>query len=196
MLALTDYEMALVADEKVLLAKNKIIQTVQQIFGELSEEYARIISDSSFEKNFLNNAKISRGENYRGLPYVVLDYPRQFSKNSVFAIRSFFWWGNFFSITLQLSGEHFEQRKDFLGQWLSVFQKEGWYINAGNEQWEHHFDADNYKPFIGAEIISAEQKFIKLAKKIPLSEWDSVKNFYLENFTFLIKTLNNYAPIL
>ena len=40
--------------------------------------------------------KISRGEQYLGLPYVMLDYPRIFSKENVFAIRTFFWWGNYF----------------------------------------------------------------------------------------------------
>ncbi|MEI9808974.1 MAG: hypothetical protein WDO16_14545 [Bacteroidota bacterium] len=48
--------------------------------------------------------KISKGENYKGLPYLVLDYPRYFEKDNHFAVRSMFWWGNFFSSTLHLSG--------------------------------------------------------------------------------------------
>ena len=53
--------------------------------------------------------KISKGENYKDLPYVMLDYPRCFQKEKTIAIRTFFWWGNFFSINLQLSGEYKEQ---------------------------------------------------------------------------------------
>ena len=48
--------------------------------------------------------KIAKGENYLQLPYVLLDYPRCFDKENIFAIRTMFWWGNFFSITLHLSG--------------------------------------------------------------------------------------------
>jgi hypothetical protein len=52
------------------------------------------------------NGKISRGENYQLLPYIILDYPSYFSRNNIFAVRTMFWWGNFFSITLHLSGDH------------------------------------------------------------------------------------------
>ena len=34
-----------------------------------------------------HSPKISKGENYKGLPYVMLDYPRCFGKTDIFAIR-------------------------------------------------------------------------------------------------------------
>ena len=52
--------------------------------------------------------KISKGENYNGLPYVMFDYPRFFTKENVFAVRTFFWWANYFSVTLHLKGEYKE----------------------------------------------------------------------------------------
>ena len=61
--------------------------------------------------------KIFRGENYNGLPYLVLDYPKHFSKDSVFAFRALFWWGNFFSFTLHLQGKALEkQRKKLISR--------------------------------------------------------------------------------
>jgi len=105
--SLSAFEKQLVTDAGWILTKNKIIQKVLVLFGELN-------------KAWLNNsilwqlpaalteipAKISRGENYEGLPYVMLDYPRCFGKEDVCAVRTFFWWGNFFSITLHLKGKY------------------------------------------------------------------------------------------
>src|SRR4051794_13074066 len=96
--SLTTYEMKLVIDPQVLLAKNVIIQKVYHLFGELSETYKKELANAVPGFGSLIDPKTSRGENYRGLPYVILDFPRQFTKVDVLAVRSFFWWGNFFSI--------------------------------------------------------------------------------------------------
>ena len=58
------------------------------------------------KKSLNSSPKISKGENYKGLPWLVLDYPRYFNKEDIFAIRTLFWWGNFFSITLHISGKY------------------------------------------------------------------------------------------
>src|SRR5438309_4807722 len=106
--SLTAYEMQLVTDAQILITKNTIIRKVYELFGKLSEEYREEVNCKIAGQNLIS-PKISRGENYLGLPYVILDYPRQFAKDDVFAIRSFFWWGNFFSITLHLSGSYLKQ---------------------------------------------------------------------------------------
>jgi hypothetical protein len=56
--------------------------------------------------------------------------------------------------------------------------------------WQHHFEASNYKPF--SEFSTEELEnlaFIKLAKKIPLQEWDNINMFLQENFTILLNFL-------
>ena len=39
--------------------------------------------------------------------------PAVFSKENIFAIRTMFWWGNFFSISLHVSGKYFKTEIDF-----------------------------------------------------------------------------------
>ena len=71
------------------------------------------------------NGKIFRGENYRQLPYLVLDYPKHFSKESVLAFRTMLWWGNFFSCTLHLQGKALDERRSSLIQnWRSFRKKD------------------------------------------------------------------------
>src|SRR3954451_23837003 len=136
--SLTTYEMQLVTDPQILITKNNIIRKVYELFGQLSEEYREEVYYKIARQNLIN-PKISRGENYLGLPYVILDYPRQFAKDDVFAIRSFFWWGNFFSITLHLSGSYLRQYSPAIESAIKNKLVSEWHISVGDNQWEHHF---------------------------------------------------------
>jgi hypothetical protein len=113
----------------------------------------------------------------------MMDYPRLFNKDHVFAIRCFFWWGNYFSITLQLSGKFFEQYKTLLSQFIQDKQNEDYFICVNASPWEHHFEESNYKPFnavITEEILQKE--FIKIAVRLPLNKWNDAEIFFRENY--------------
>ena len=100
-------EMELVTNAEWILTKNGIMRKAWQMLEELQQYQQDLIStyqDKMPAEALRVPAKISKGENYRGLPYLVLDYPRFFEKENAFAIRTMFWWGHFFSITLHLSG--------------------------------------------------------------------------------------------
>jgi hypothetical protein len=109
---LSPKELELVNNAGWILTKNAIIQKVYLMFGGLSEAYRAAIEKDAhitIEDIGPRSPKISKGEQYEGLPWVMLDYPRNFSGQDAFGIRSFFWWGNFCSITLQLSGRFQEK---------------------------------------------------------------------------------------
>ncbi len=180
---LTPNELKLVTDPNIIFTKTKIIQSVYELFGNLSNEYQMQINFCNNKILEGENPKISKGENYKGLPYVMLDYPRNFSKEGVFAIRTFFWWGNFFSITVHLSGMY----QLLLGNTLmEAIQNEKfpcWYINVSDNEWEHHFEPTNYRIIDPTNPIKIHSKTcIKLAKKIPLEKWEDVYDFLLFNF--------------
>src|SRR5262245_61567301 len=107
--SLSAFEQQLVTDANWILTKNGIIEKVYLLFGNLSEHYKQepLLQQLPAEA-VTASPKIARGENYEGLPYVMLDYPRCFGKEDTLAIRTFFWWGHFFSITLQLKGKYVE----------------------------------------------------------------------------------------
>lgn len=190
-ISLTDYEMKLVSDSNILLTKNKIIQKVYELLGSLADDYKTMLQTGS-NTSFLieKEAKIARGENYKGLPYVIMDYPRIFGKVDVFAIRSFFWWGNFFSITLHLTGK-------YQGIYFSKIEKainenlfQDWFIGCAPDPWEHHFEKENYTPISsGEKKLSANLPYLKISRKISLRKWDEVEFFLRENFRLLIKVI-------
>ena len=195
--SLSHYEMQLVTDANVLLAKNRIIQTVSSFLGEVADNYKAELENKMSGEERLVNAKISRGENYQGLPYVIMDYPRLFGKTNTFAVRSFFWWGNFFSITLHLSGEYQQKYAPVLKHNIRNNYFNGWYLSASENQWQHCIDEENYVPVkAGADYEIEGRPFIKLAKKIPLNKWDEAYPFFIENFILLMNVLQHQAPIL
>jgi hypothetical protein len=114
-------ELELVENAGLILTKNTIIRKIHELFGLISEQMKSELQIASLPEEIKQTSpKISKGENYKGLPYVVLDYPRLFTRENIFAVRTLFWWGHYFSVTLQLKKTFlFLQRMIF----ISVFQK-------------------------------------------------------------------------
>ena len=178
-------EMKLVTNASFILTKNSIINKVYALFGELSNTFKNIATQQYLPEEVLyTSPKIYRGENYEGLPWVMLDYPRYFKNEDFFAIRVFFWWGNFFSITLQLKGKY----KTIFQNSFSNIANDDWFLCLNENEWQHHFREDNYKPLaLVSEIELNNLSFIKLAKKIPLTEWNNAEDFFLIYFKQLVK---------
>jgi hypothetical protein len=194
--SLSTAELELVCNAEILLAKNRVIEKVYQMFGALCEDYKMQTNAFSFPFEVVNNPKISRGENYNGLPYVMLDYPRQFSKTDVFAIRTFFWWGHFFSLTLQLQGVYQTRFAGAVQNAINQGLLDEWFITLSDEKWQHHFDNNYYEPVKKEKNYNlTELAFIKVVTKIPLNKWDDAYEYLLNNFTQIMKVLFNQAPM-
>ena len=174
-----------------ILTKNGIIQKAKLLLEYLQTEQQSLLQ--SYKKDLPaviihSTPKISKGENYKGLPYLVLDYPRLFEKENICAIRTMFWWGNFFSVTLHLSGAYktrvVEQR---IIEGFDELSKKNLFINVNDNEWEHHFEKENYQPL--HELSKNEftkritnQHFLKLSQKIPLEQWDVVQQTLFADF--------------
>lgn len=123
-----------------------------------------------------DDVKISRGENYRQLPYVILDYPRKFARDDVFAFRSMFWWGHFFSYTLHLQGNSLETYRSTLAEKLSANQHhlQDAYLCVGDTPWQYHYESDNYQLIRHLEQkeirkIVRKHDFFKISAWLPVS---------------------------
>ena len=196
---LSQKEMELVINAEVILTKNAIIDKVKTLLAELQPAQEEIISQHAGffpVEVLLPRPKISRGENYKGLPYLILDYPRCFEKENILAIRTMFWWGNFFSITLHLSGIYKNLYEQKIVSAFDSLTGEELYITNHNNQWEHHFERDNYVPVKDLTAtewkdVVMQQEFLKIAQKIPLAQWDDAKNILLVAFKNLICLLKD-----
>lgn len=190
-------ELELVTNADWILTKNGIIQKVKSMLEAIQAEQQDYLTKNKINlpAEFITPLpKISKGENYKGLPYLVLDHPRYFDKENVFTIRTLFWWGNFFSITLHLAGtckELFQQQLINAYPW---FAGNDFFLCISDEQWEHHFGEDNYKPVKAItreefEQYFSKKSFLKLARKYPLQPWDAIHPRLFPEFRKIMELL-------
>jgi len=179
---LSPEELQLVQNAGLLLTKNVIIEKVYALFGELASELQQssIYSTSNLPSEILNmGPKISRGEKYKGLPYVMLDYPRSFGKEDIFAVRTFFWWGNFFSVTLHLKGKYQQLFIPSLQKQIAFLAANNFQLCVAGEEWEHDLSDGNYIPLsisnnTIAEIDLVSKPFYKLTSRLELHQWNEM----------------------
>lgn len=173
------HELVCLLDTDFLLTKRTINEKVQTLLLKLASELAN-------EPQALPlppiRTKVSKGDNYRGLPYWVLDYPALFEKDDVLAYRTICRWGHEFSFTLHLAGAHLQKHKaQLVAGYETLAATQGLYVCMNTQQWEHHFEADNYRLFNEVvedadawERFIEGKDFVKLSVKLPLEDWDGV----------------------
>lgn len=194
---LSSKEMELVTNADWILTKNGILQKTKELLETVLQEQQIIAATYKTRlpaEIFQVSPKISKGENYKGLPYLVLDFPRHFDKENIFAIRTMFWWGNFFSMTLHLSGSYKQQFEEKIFASFSVLREQEFFLCTNDDEWEHHFEPDNY---LSLEDMSQKQlpahtrqkRFLKLARKIPVEKWSEAAVLLPLQFNGLLRLL-------
>ena len=195
---LSEFEAMLVTNTEWILTKHTIIQKAAEMLSsqvDVINNNFMISAASAFPELTACVPKISKGEKYRELPYVILDYPAIFSKSDVFALRTMFWWGHFISVTLQLSGKYKKQSEAFIEKNLPGANP-SLYISSGNEAWQHHFEADNYTLLSLMDAATLHKKivqpsFIKIALKYDLNEWNNMDVLLKEAYSSLAVLLKS-----
>ena len=160
----------------------KILRSLEQIQDNLKELYGELSKDHILHNYTSVPAKISKGENYKDLPYYVLDFPRHFKEQDTCAVRYMLLWGNFFSATLQLSGEIHKKMMEVIVSHYSQLVEGDFYICVNANPWEYHYSEDNYQQiqqlaFDSFRDLVRNKPFIKLSKYIKIQEIDNMNQF-------------------
>ena len=174
---LSSSEADLMQNREVILTKNSVLKKIRNLLENLQEEEFQFAHQRGLDMSpyFSSGPKISRGENYEGMPYLILDYPRYSNKGDLFFIRTFFWWGHFFSTTLHLAGSTKQQFLEPILQ--SYHQLQNFSIGMNTDPWVHNFESSNYQ-LIGNltqnEFTMAAGNFphVKLAARWSLDQWE------------------------
>jgi hypothetical protein len=197
-ITLSEDELNLVSNQQFILTKNQIIDKVYTLFGSMADCLKNEFEP--LEKQLADvleiPPKISRGENYLELPYVILDYPRYFRPHDIFAIRTMFWWGNFFSVTLHLKGNY---REHYHARIIAAYPRlceDGFFAGIGVDEWEHHFGEDNFLPVSMIEsdewlTLYDARDFTKLALKYPLEQWNQLEQLLPDAYHKILRMLGH-----
>jgi hypothetical protein len=193
---LSPEELILVENAEWILTKNAIIRKVYDLFGAMAAAMKIELQNNPLSPDVMETTpKISRGENFKGLPFVVLDYPRLFNRENVFAIRTLFWWGRYFSVTLHLKGIYKELFVGQLKKNESLLSDNDFYISSSNDEWSHELGEENYislngnRDFLKKKDFS-RQPFLKLSAKIDLQNWNQSEKLLMQIFKTILQSLH------
>ena len=188
-------EAELMNNANIILTKIDVQEKVRLL---LVEAQTGMLLAKCTDDLFSTPPKISKGENYLGLPYTVLDYPRHFSGSEVVLIRSMFWWGRHFSSTLLLAGSPKERFLANIKEGYEDLKGCDFFIGINPDPWQHHFEPDNY---CAVADLSFEQftvqcdklDHIKIATKWSLDQPHLAARRFVESWYVLVKLLGLVA---
>ena len=180
--SLSQQEFSLIENTAIIHQKAVALSKIKQYLY----DFAQILSENCPQNPAftalaleISPPKVSRGENYLGLPYLVLDHPASYSQSSIFAFRTLFWWGNFFSFTLHLQGEALEKTRAKLLLNQELIKATNFYICVGDTPWQYNYESTNYKKassLLETELLALlrDKSFIKLSYKLNLEDYQAL----------------------
>ncbi len=187
----SEEELDFVANQDLLLIKNRIISKLETLFTALEIQLRPKVQEYAWPKGCnTTNGKISRGENYNGLPYMVLDYPRYKNKDAYFLYRLLFFWGQGFQAQLHLKDAELIQKfQSHVPK--TLLQQKPLYLNTSiSEEWNHQTDSPSTVALQSiAQLQKTELPFIKITKPFPLHAVEEVKEGHINLFLALFKFL-------
>ena len=196
---LSEDELLLMQNSDWILTKNSIIEKISMGFGNLADQMQEQVTACPIitrESIMLSSPKISRGEKYRGLPYIILDFPRIFGKKDILAIRTLFWWGNYCSVTLHVKGIWREIVLQNITRHIDQLYKDTFYVSFSGDEWSHDLlDAGYTKmdQLSQGQILQRLQAtpFLKIATKIEICPWIVMEAELFKKFKNLLILLRS-----
>lgn len=194
---LSPQHIKLVTDASWILTKNEILLHIKTAFEALHNWQQTAIKSHLLPADVLKTGgKISRGENYQGLPWIVLDHPRHFVKGNIFAVRTLFWWGRFFSTTVHLSGIWQQKAGRRLIKAFESLQRESLKICYSGDEWIHDINSSSYTSLNEMDQesfgkIILEAPFVKIAAYTSIENIENSMEILMQQFDFLVNILGD-----
>lgn len=186
----TEKELKYFQDTDFLKTKRLIINGFIALFEDIQKDIVQSINDGAFQLPdtlVIKSGKITKGENYKALPFVVLDCPRFFSADHIFAYRTMFWWGNYLSNHFLLKGHYLDRlRESFIDAW-PVLKEQAVYLDLSDDPWNHDVATNNFIHISqlereGFNKILQRPGFLKVVWPAELDQWKSFRQLSLKNF--------------
>ena len=189
---LSSAETELMSNASIILTKNMIIRKIKLLLEEVQIKQQEYVIENELRQDFFKvPPKISKGENYMGLPYIILDYPRMSDPDHFIFIRTMFWWGHYFSSTLQAGGKRKQEIAAYAAGHLISLQSGDYFIGINTDPWVHHFEETNYcniSTLDNEKFLNCanQSDYIKIAAKWPLDEWPFAADELFNRWKFLL----------
>ena len=177
-LIFNDSELKIINDDVFLIKKEAITQKIIEYFNHISIELRNEFSKKALCEYWdLSIApKISRGEKYNSLPYIVLDYPSYFNKEDIFCFRIIFLWSKQFNCNLILKGLPLLKFESHIKEHEGALKKNKYILEYNSSPWEHEIgkrlhNSDNLINY----SFKKKEAYLKISKSLPLEHMISLE---------------------
>lgn len=176
----TQDELETMSNKEFFFIKHCITDKIILFMEQTRENYRNVIKNLTIDfpqGTDFTDGKISKGENYELLPYLILDYPRLFTPKNTLAIRTMFWWGEGLNITFLLGGDILQKLKNSIKDVVLKFKGDNVFFCIHHSSWQYHFRKDNYLLIseTSPEIINTQidmNNFIKITQRFNIQDYE------------------------
>lgn len=194
---LSQREWEVLSDREFFTAKRQVTEKLDALLADCQQSWCDAVGQWRLPDLPVDRSrgKIFRGENYKGFPYSLMDFPRYFRGEDVFALRTMCWWGHEFSMTLHVQGKGLQYIRRDLANRLSTMAEGSTYFGVNSTPWQYGFNETNYQlltPDRLADAVSASERngFLKLARRWELGLHGELKREGLQMINDLTSFLS------
>lgn len=194
------YELCILHDKAFFEAKHKIIEKWEAFLSDLVQNIDTWIKNTpeyTLPNEIIHTTpKISKGENYQGMPYMVLDYPRGFGKEDSLAFRNLLLWNRGLYSTWFFEGKYIDYA-------LKTYPKKdntSMYLHQNTDKWIHELnEVDIYidKPENCLSLLentAKALKYLKFSNFTPFNKWSEIRNELPLPLSQVSSAFMNFVP--
>lgn len=184
----TPSELCVLHDKQFFEIKHAITHKWEQFLSHLAENIQKWLSDtpncSLPDEVKQTTPKISKGENYQGMPYMVLDYPRYFGKEDTLAFRNILLWNRGLYSTWFFEGKYMH----YAVQTFTKHATNSMYLHQNPDKWKHELTEQDILLSIPENVadynltlLHQTQKYLqylKFTKFLSFQEWNAASSAY------------------
>jgi hypothetical protein len=194
----TEQELKIVNSKAILLSKHSATHKIRLLLEQTAKHIDQYIAAETphwYESINWQGLKVSRGENYNGLPYQVLDHPRYFHSKDVLAFRVMCWWGNYFCHTLHISGKFLQVNKMRYLQNLGGLKNRGLFLGINKDPWKYEFNQQHYRALSTLSDQQIQQSIeqtghLKISAQFPLDRWKELPSITVDRLRLFFRLLD------
>jgi len=184
---LTNNQLNLISDTNYPIEKLKALQNIKLLL----QQTADCIMQHNECKPFIFGvaAKLTHGENYLQLPYIIIDIPQLTSNKPHLNARVMFWWGNYFACQYFINQKILYQFN--LHDFIKHMADDAVFIT--DNLWDNNIHSASWLKTTANETQKQEQflqaDIIKICAIMPILAYKNLPhfalNFYLKIFSWL-----------
>jgi len=178
--SLTAYDLSILHDKAFFEAKHQIMHKWEQFLTHLAQkiqEWASFVNQITLPDEVKQTTpKISKGENYQGMPYMVLDYPRYFGKEDTCAFRNILLWNRGLYSTWLFEGKYM----DYAVQNYKQYGSSSMYLHQNEDKWVHELTPQDIyiqtpESFYCETLLEKTKEklhYLKFSNFVSFQEWN------------------------